>query len=357
MTKHFLGASAVLALMASGALAEPGLIIDLGGKFDKSFNESAYNGAERWAEETGGDYRETELQSEAQREQSMRRMAESGANPVVVLGFANASTLEKVAPDYPETSFAIVDSVVEQPNVKSIVFTEHEGSYLAGMLAAMASETGTVSFVGGMDIPLIRKFACGYAQGVKAADSEAEIIVNYTGTTPAAWNDPVKGGELTRAQISQGSDVVYAAAGGTGVGVLQTAADEDVLSIGGGQQPELPPPGLGADLDAQARGQRRLRGLLGGRRGLRARRRGARPRRRGRGLRGGRAQRVPDHRGDAHRRRGGAPADHRRRDRGARLHHGRHLPGALSPGARARAMTRIGAPRPLPAPAAGRGPA
>ena len=232
MTKHVLGAAAALTLAASGALAEPGLIIDLGGKFDKSFNESAFNGAQRWVEETGGDYRETELQSEAQREQSMRRMAESGANPVVVLGFANASTLEKVAPDYPDTQFAIVDAVVDQPNVQSIVFTEHEGSYLVGMLAAMASETGTVSFVGGMDIPLIQKFACGYAQGVKAVDPEAEVVVNYTGTTPAAWNDPVKGGELTRAQISQGSDVVYAAAGGTGVGVLQTAADEGVLSIG-----------------------------------------------------------------------------------------------------------------------------
>ena len=227
-----LGATAALALSASGTLAEPGLIIDLGGKFDKSFNESAYEGAQRWVEETGGEYRETELQSEAQREQSMRRMAESGADPVVVLGFANASTLEKVAPDYPETTFVIVDEEVDQPNVRSIKFAEHEGSYLVGMMAAMASETDTVSFVGGMDIPLIQKFACGYAQGVQAVNPDAEIIVNYTGTTPAAWNDPVKGGELTRAQISQGSDVVYAAAGGTGVGVLQTAADEDKLAIG-----------------------------------------------------------------------------------------------------------------------------
>ena len=230
--KTILGTAAALALTAGAALAEPGLIIDLGGKFDKSFNESAFNGAQRWVEETGGDYRETELQSEAQREQTMRRMAESGANPVVVLGFANASTLEKVAPDYPETNFAIVDMVVDQPNVQSIVFSEHEGSYLVGLMAGMASDTGTVSFVGGMDVPLIRKFACGYAQGVLAANPDAEVIVNMTGTTPAAWNDPVKGAELTRAQISQGSDVVYAAAGGTGVGVLQAAADEGVFSIG-----------------------------------------------------------------------------------------------------------------------------
>ena len=232
MTKHLMATAAAFAVMAGAALAEPGLIIDLGGKFDKSFNESASQGAERWKEETGGDFRETELTSEAQREQSMRRMAESGANPVVVLGFANASTLEKVAPDYPETKFAIIDGVVDAPNVQSIVFDEHTGSYLVGMMAAMASETGTVSFVGGMDIPLIRKFACGYAQGVKAVNPDATVIVNMTGTTPAAWNDPATGGEIARGQFDQGSDVVYAAAGGTGVGVLQAAADAGKLSIG-----------------------------------------------------------------------------------------------------------------------------
>ena len=227
-----MGTAATLALSAAAALAEPGLIIDLGGKFDKSFNEAAYNGAQRWVAETGGDYIETELQSEAQREQNMRKMAERGANPIVVLGFANASTLEKVAPDYPDTKFAIVDMVVDAPNVRSIIYAEHEGSYLVGMLAALASESGTVGFVGGMDIPLIRKFACGYVQGVKAVNPDASVIQNMTGTTPAAWNDPVKGGELTRTQISQGADVVYAAAGGTGVGVLQAAADAGILSIG-----------------------------------------------------------------------------------------------------------------------------
>ena len=116
--------------------------------------------------------------------------------------------------------------------MRSVVFNEHEGSYLVGMMAAMASESGTVGFIGGMDIPLIRKFACGYAQGVKAVNADATVVANMTGTTPAAWNDPVKGSELTKAQISQGADVVYAAAGGTGVGVLQTAADEGILSIG-----------------------------------------------------------------------------------------------------------------------------
>ena len=228
----FLGGAAALALTTGAALAEPALIFDLGGKFDKSFNEAAFNGAQKWAEETGNTFREIELTSEAQREQALRRFAEAGANPVVMTGFAFGSVLGEVAPDYPDTTFAIIDMVVDAPNVRSVVFNEHEGSYLVGMLAAMASESGTVGFIGGMDIPLIRKFACGYAQGVKAVNPDATIVANMTGTTPAAWNDPVKGGELTKAQISQGADVVYAAAGGTGVGVLQAAADADILSIG-----------------------------------------------------------------------------------------------------------------------------
>ncbi|WP_425037660.1 BMP family lipoprotein [Primorskyibacter sp. S187A] len=230
--KTILASTAAVALSTAAAVAEPALIFDLGGKFDKSFNESAFNGAQRWAEETGGTFREIELTSEAQREQALRRFAEAGANPIVMTGFAFGSVLGEVAPDYPDTKFAIIDMVVDAPNVRSVVFNEHEGSYLVGMLAAKASKSGTVGFIGGMDIPLIRKFACGYAQGVKAVNPDATIVANMTGTTPAAWNDPVKGSELTKAQISQGADVVYAAAGGTGVGVLQTAADENILSIG-----------------------------------------------------------------------------------------------------------------------------
>ncbi len=232
LMKHLAAATATLALTAGMAAADPALIFDLGGKFDKSFNEAAYEGAQRWAKETGGTYKELEMQSEAQREQALRRLAESGANPVVMTGFAFGDVLSQVAPDFPDTRFAIIDMVVEQPNVKSVVFTEEQGSYLVGMMAAMASKTGTVGFIGGMDIPLIRKFACGYAQGVKAVNPDAIVIANMTGSTPAAWNDPVKGGELAKAQKSQGADVIYAAAGGTGLGVLQAAADEGILSIG-----------------------------------------------------------------------------------------------------------------------------
>lgn len=233
MTK-FLGAVAATALTAGAALADPALIFDLGGKFDKSFNEAAFAGAQRWAEETGGKFFEIELQSEAQREQALRRFAESGANPVITTGFAFADPVSVVAGDYPDTKFINIDGwMPEVPaNVQLIGFQEHEGSYLVGMMAAMASKSGTVGFIGGMDIPLIRHFGCGFAQGVKAVNPDATIIANMTGTTPAAWNDPVKGSELAKAQISQGADVIYAAAGGTGVGVLQTAADENILSIG-----------------------------------------------------------------------------------------------------------------------------
>jgi len=235
--KNILGATTALALMAGTAWAEghsagPAIIYDLGGKFDKSFNESAFTGAQRWAEEAGSEFAEFEITADAQREQAIRRFAEAGNNPIVMAGFSWATPLSEAAGDYPDTKFVIIDMVVDAPNVRSVVFNEHEGSYLVGMMAAGASESGVVSFVGGMDIPLIRKFACGYAQGALAANPDATVISNMTGTTPTAWNDPVKGSELTLSQISQGSDVVFAAAGGTGIGVLQTAADEGILSIG-----------------------------------------------------------------------------------------------------------------------------
>ena len=232
LMKHLAGATAVLALSAVAALADPAIIYDVGGKNDKSFNEAAFNGAEKWAKETGGKYKELEMQNEAQREQALRQLAEAGANPIVMTGFAFGDVLNTVAPDYPNTKFAIIDMVVNQPNVKSVVFTEEQGSYLAGVMAGMASKTGVVGFIGGMDIPLIRRFGCGYAQGVKAAKPDATVILNMTGTDGSAWNNPVKGAEIAKSQQSQKADVIYAAAGATGVGVLQAAADLKILSIG-----------------------------------------------------------------------------------------------------------------------------
>jgi len=191
-----------------------------------------FNGAEKFKAESGTAYGEFEIANEAQREQAIRNFADQGYSPIIAAGFAQAAAVEKVAKEYPELKFAIVDMVVDLPNVQSIVFKEHEGSYLVGLLAGMASKSGKVGFVGGMDIPLIRKFGCGYAQGVKAAKADATIFQNMTGDTGAAWNDPVKGGEITKGQMAQGADVIYAAAGATGLGVLQAAADGGALSIG-----------------------------------------------------------------------------------------------------------------------------
>jgi basic membrane protein A len=235
MTRTLIATLAAATFAAGVAGAQdftPAVIFDMGGKFDKSFNEAAYNGAERFKQEAGIEYLEFEVTNESQRDQALRRMARRGANVVIAVGFSFATPLEQIAKEFPDTKFVIIDGVVEQPNVQSVMFKEHEGSFLVGMAAAMASKTGKVGFVGGMDIPLIRNFAHGYQQGVKYINPDAEVFVNMTGTTPAAWNDPAKGAELAQSQFDRGADVVYAAAGGTGLGVLQAAADSGKLSIG-----------------------------------------------------------------------------------------------------------------------------
>jgi basic membrane protein A and related proteins len=224
--------AALVALAATAAHADPAVIYDMGGKFDKSFNQAGYNGAERWKKESGKGYLEFEITNPTQREQALRRMAERGANPVVGIGFSQGSSMEKVAKDFPKLQFAIIDAVVNQPNVQSIVFKEHEGSFLVGMMAALASKTGKVGFIGGMDIPLIRRFQCGYEQGAKYANPKVQTSANMTGTTPSAWNDPARGTELAKAQFAAGVDVIFAAAGGTGTGVYQAAKDGGKLAIG-----------------------------------------------------------------------------------------------------------------------------
>ena len=186
-----------LALPAAAQTFSPAVIFDMGGKFDKSFNEAAYNGAERFKKEAGTNYAEFEVTNEAQRTQAMQRLARGAGNVrpasiIVCIGFAFGSTLEQVAKEFPNTKFVIVDSVVDAPNVQSIVFREHEGSFLVGMAAAMASKTGKVGFVGGMDIPLIRKFHKGYEEGAQFVKKDAQVFMNMTGTTPSAWNDPTR---------------------------------------------------------------------------------------------------------------------------------------------------------------------
>jgi len=227
-------AGAVL-LSATAAAAQdisPAVVFDMGGKFDKSFNQGVNDGVVKFKTETGIDYREFEVTNETQREQAIRKMAQRGSDPILGVGFAQSPAIEAVAKEFPKLRFAIIDGYVEAPNVQSILFSEHEGSFLVGMLAAMASKTDKVGFVGGMDIPLIRRFACGYEQGAKYVNAKVEVIQNMTGTTPSAWNDPGRGAELARGQFDRGVDVVYAAAGGTGVGVYQAAKDAGKLAIG-----------------------------------------------------------------------------------------------------------------------------
>ncbi|MEE8276385.1 MAG: BMP family ABC transporter substrate-binding protein [Alphaproteobacteria bacterium] len=224
--------AAILAATAAAADIKPAVVFDMGGKFDKSFNEGIYNGLEKFRMETGVAYGEFEVTNETQREQALRNFARRGFDPVIAVGFAQGPALETVAKEFPDIRFSIIDMVVDLPNVQSLIFKEHEGSFLVGVLAALKSETGKVGFVGGMDIGLIRRFGCGYEQGVKYVNPDAQVYSNMTGTTPAAWNDPVKGGELAKSQFDRGADIVYAAAGGTGLGVLQAAADLGKLSIG-----------------------------------------------------------------------------------------------------------------------------
>jgi basic membrane protein A len=226
------GAALLSATLVQAADTRPAIVFDLGGKFDKSFNEGVANGAERFKTETGITYAEFEPTNETQFEQADRRFAQRGQDLIIAVGFNQGIPVETVAKEFPAVHFTVIDSVVKLPNVQSVLFKEQEGSFLVGIAAAMASKTGKVGFVGGMDIPLIRRFACGYVQGAKYANPAIEVIQNMTGTTPAAWNDPARGGELAKGQFDRGVDVVYAAAGGTGLGVYQMAQDSGKLAIG-----------------------------------------------------------------------------------------------------------------------------
>ncbi len=220
------------ALAARAADFSPAIIYDFGGKFDRSFNQSASEGVQKFEKETGVKVHEFEITNAAQREQVMRQFARRGASVIVAVGFTQASAVEKVAAEFPNVHFAIIDAVVALPNVQSITFKENESSYLCGMAAALATKTGKIGFVGGMDIPLIRKFALGYVEGAKHVNPNIEVFQNMTGTTPAAWTNPTEGAELAKSQFGRGADVVFHAAGATGIGVMQAAADAGVLSIG-----------------------------------------------------------------------------------------------------------------------------
>ncbi|WP_417310569.1 BMP family lipoprotein [Devosia sp.] len=224
---------AVAALATGAALADPAIIYDGGGKFDGSFNEAAYNGAEMYKAETGGNYGELEITDDAQREQYLRQFAERGYSPIITPGYNFATALTKVAPEFPDTHFVIIDDAsVDLPNVRSVTFKEQEGSYLVGLLAGMKSETGKIGVIPAFNLDLLEAFACGYKQGAVAANPDIEVLENYISTGFDGFNDKPKAIEVARAQLDQGADVLYQVAGGAGMGVLQAAADAGKYGIG-----------------------------------------------------------------------------------------------------------------------------
>lgn len=228
-------AALMLVLSATGISAQdfsPVLLYDVGGKFDKSFNEAAFRGAERFAAETGIDFRDFEPNSETQYEQALKRFARRKADVIVAVGVGYSVAVRNAAERYPDVKFTIIDGVVDLPNVQSITFKENEGSFLVGMVAAMKTETGKIGFIGGMDIPLIRRFEAGYMQGARFVRGDIEFIENFVGTTPSAWNDPIKAAELARSQYARNVDIIFSAAGPSGLGVINAAREADALAIG-----------------------------------------------------------------------------------------------------------------------------
>ena len=209
-----------------------GIVFDIGGKDDRSFNTAANVGVTRAKKELPIVLRDAEPGDATSLEPAMRAFAQYGYNLIIGIGFAQAPLIEQVAKDYPNTHFAIVDGVCESPNVASLLFKEHEGSFLVGMIAASTSKTNTIGFVGGMDIPLIHKFFTGYSEGAKYTNPNIRVIPNYVGITDAAWNNPSKGRELSMAQIEQGADVIFQAAGNSGLGVFDAAEAANKFAIG-----------------------------------------------------------------------------------------------------------------------------
>jgi basic membrane protein A len=214
-----------------------GMVFDIGGKGDKSFNDSAYRGMLNAADAFGVDYTEFEPGQDADRETGLRKLAQAGYDVIIGVGFLFSDSIKNVAADYPHVLFACVDYDArpgeELPdNLAGLRFREEEGSFLVGVLAALFSESGRLGFVGGMDIPLIHKFEAGYVAGAKFADPGCSITVAYAGTTPQAFADPAKGKELAMLQYGRGVDVIYHASGSTGNGVIEAARESGKYAIG-----------------------------------------------------------------------------------------------------------------------------
>ena len=212
-----------------------GMVFDIGGKGDQSFNDSAYRGLQ-WASKLDISHVEIEPGADADRETGVRMLASQGFDLVFGVGFLFTDAIKEVANDFPDTKFAIIDGFIpDKPNVSSMLFTEHEGSFLVGIIAGMKAKAdgkNTVGFVGGMDVPLIHKFEAGFKAGVQYACPECKMLSDYAGTTPSAFADPVKGKELALAQIDRGAYVIYHASGLTGAGVYEAGKERKIYVIG-----------------------------------------------------------------------------------------------------------------------------
>jgi basic membrane protein A and related proteins len=217
---------------SAGGTVQVGLILDKGGKDDKSFNSAAFLGASEAVKEGGVELKDVETMDDALFEPNLRALAERGFDLVIGIGFAQREPIERVAKEFPNIHFAIVDAEVDLPNVASLLFDEHEGSFLVGAIAAGTSETGTIGFVGGMDVPLIRRFEMGYSAGAKYVRPDVKVLSNFVGVTSDAWNNPTRGKELAQGQYRRGADVIFAAAGASGLGVFDAAEEMDRYVIG-----------------------------------------------------------------------------------------------------------------------------
>ena len=234
----FVSLAAVLALAAAactertearrdGCQIKVGIVFDIGGKNDRSFNAAAWDGVKRAERDMPICLYDVEPGNPTSIEPAMRAFAEKNFDLIVGVGFAQGPIMQRVATDYPNVNFAIIDGVIfeadgktPKSNVASLLFREHEGSYLVGMIAASKSKTGTLGFLGGMKIPLIERFQKGFEEGAKAVNPNATVITNYVGANDAAWNNPAKGKELALAQIEKGADVIFTAAGNSGLGAF-----------------------------------------------------------------------------------------------------------------------------------------
>ncbi|MBK7392862.1 MAG: BMP family ABC transporter substrate-binding protein [Chloracidobacterium sp.] len=210
-----------------GCKIKVGIVFDIGGKNDRSFNAAAWEGVKRAQQDLDICLYDVEPGNPTSIEPAMRAFAEKNFDLIFGVGFAQGPIMQKVANDYPDIKFAIVDGVIfeadgktPKKNVASLVFREHEGSYLVGVIAASKSKTGVLGFLGGMDIPLIHRFETGYEEGARSVNPNIKVIDNYVGVTDGAWNNPGKGKELSLAQIEKGADVIFTAAGNSGLGAF-----------------------------------------------------------------------------------------------------------------------------------------